>query len=482
MTTVTRFAPSPTGTLHVGGARTALYSWLHARQNGGRFVLRIEDTDRQRSTQAAVDAIFDAMDWLGLDYEPPAVFQSARDDRYREAIDQLIDQGDAYYCYASAEEVEAMRERARARGDKPRYDGTWRPAPGKTLPEPPADVSPAVRFANPQSGATRFDDRIHDTIEIDNGELDDLVIARGDGSPTYNLCVVVDDLDAGVTDVIRGDDHINNTPRQINIARALAGADAALPRYAHVPMILGADGSRLSKRHGAVGVAQFRADGFLPAALLNYLARLGWSYGDQELFSVDELLTKFSIDTVQSKDAIFDPDKLTWVNQEHIKAADPADLTAELVWHLGELGVTGVSEDQLVPVAAVQQQRCKTVRDMAEDSLYLFQAVTAYDDKAMRKHVKPGTAAVLDDLRSRLVELSDWRPEELGATVKAVAGDHELGMGKVAQPLRIALTGAPVSPSIDETLALLDRETTLARLADAAVAFAAQSEETDTPN
>ncbi|NNC23785.1 glutamate--tRNA ligase [Salinisphaera sp. USBA-960] len=478
MATVARFAPSPTGMLHVGGARTALYSWLHARQRNGRLVLRIEDTDRTRSTPEAIEAIFDALHWLGLDYEQPAVFQSERETRHREAINQLLAQGDAYYCYASEEEVEAMRERARALGNKPRYDGTWRPAPGKTLPEPPPNVAPVVRFANPQSGTVHFSDSIRGEVAIDNTELDDLVIARGDGTPTYNLCVVVDDLDAGVTDIIRGDDHVNNTPRQINIARALAGAETELPRYAHVPMILGADGARLSKRHGAVDVLTFRRDGILPAALLNYLARLGWSYGDQELFSVDELVDKFTLETVQAKAAVFDPDKLAWVNQEHIKTADPAALTDELAWHLRVFGVTDVDQTRLAEIAAVQQKRARTMQDMARDSLYLFQPVAAYDDKAVRKHIRTGTAAVLADLRERLMALADWHADALGATVQAVAGDHEIGMGKVAQPLRIALTGTPVSPPIDQTLALLERETALTRLDDAVAAFADDSDET----
>jgi len=466
--------------LHVGGARTALYSWLHARQRGGRFVLRIEDTDRLRSTPEAINAIHEAMQWLGLDYTPPVVYQSQRETRHREAIDQLITQGDAYYCYASTADVEAMRERARARGDKPRYDGTWRPRPGKTLPTPPSGVSPVVRFANPTTGSVRFEDIIRGTVAIDNSELDDLVIARADGTPTYNLCVVVDDLDAGITDVVRGDDHVNNTPRQINIGRALVGSEIDLPHYAHVPMILGADGRRLSKRHGAVDVMQFRRDGILPGALLNYLARLGWSYGDQEIFSLNEMVDKFALNEVHSKAAVFDPDKLAWVNQEHIKAAEPAELIDELAWHLAELGVHDVSDARLEEIAAVQQQRCKTVRGMATDSLYLFYAVDEYDSKGVKKHVKPGSASVLRDLRDRLAALQSWRADDLGATVKTLADDHEIGLGKVAQPLRIALTGRPVSPPIDDTLALLGRETSLVRLDKAITDFGEIADNTET--
>src|SRR5699024_11160017 len=320
----TRFAPSPTGYLHIGGARTALYCWLYARKTDGRFLLRIEDTDRERSTEEAIQAILDSMDWLGLvsdgDHVP---YQTQRFPRYREVIDQLLAEGKAYYCYSTAEEVEAMREAARARGEKPKYDGTWRPMPGKTLPEPPVGVDPVVRFATPLAGVTVIPDLIKGDITIDNSELDDLIIARADGTPTYNFCVVVDDMDMQVTHVSRGDDHVNNTPRQINIFKALADDTASLPYYAHVPMILGADGKRLSKRHGAVGVMSYREQGFLPDALLNYLVRLGWAHGDQEIFTRAEMIEYFELEQVQGGAATFDPEKLLWVNQEHIKAARP---------------------------------------------------------------------------------------------------------------------------------------------------------------
>lgn len=470
MSVVTRFAPSPTGYLHIGGARTALYSWLHARANGGRFVLRIEDTDRERSTDAAVQTILDAMDWLGLDHDGEIFHQTRRFDRYAEVIDWLLAEGRAYRCYSTAEEVEAMREAARERGDKPRYDGTWRPMPGKTLPEPPAGVDPVIRFATSLEGETVIPDRVKGDITISNSELDDLVIARADGTPTYNFCVVVDDMDMGITHVIRGDDHVNNTPRQINIFKALVGGDGAIPAYAHVPMILGSDGTRLSKRHGAVGVMRYREEGYLPGALLNYLVRLGWAHGDQEIFSLDEMIEAFNIDNVQGGAATFDPDKLLWVNQEHLKAARPEALAGELAWHLARQGVENVGHDRLVEIAAVQKGRCKTLLDMARQSLFLFSEVDEYDPKAVRKHMKAGSPALLAQVRDRLAAITDWNADTLGATVKQVATDNDVGMGKVAQPIRVAVTGTPVSPSIDDTLVLLGRDATLARL-DAAVAY-----------
>jgi len=469
MSVTTRFAPSPTGYLHIGGARTALYSWLHAKREGGQFVLRIEDTDRERSTDEAVQAILDAMAWLHLTHDGEIYYQTQRFDRYAEVIDQLLAEGKAYKCYSSAEDVEAMREAARAKGDKPKYDGTWRPMPGKTLPEPPAGVDPAIRFATPLDGDTVIHDLVKGDITISNTELDDLVIARGDGTPTYNFCVVVDDMDMGITHVIRGDDHVNNTPRQINILKALVGDDGDLPVYAHVPMILGADGKRLSKRHGAVGVMKYREEGYLPEALLNYLVRLGWAHGDQEIFSLEEMIAHFDITHVQSGASTFDPDKLLWVNQEHMKAADPAELAVELAWHLERLGVVGAEHSYLVDIARVQQGRCKTMLEMAQQSLFLFNDVTEYDAKAAKKHMKEASPALLAQIRDKLTSLVDWQDEPISAAVKAVAEENEVGMGKVAQPIRIAVTGTAVSPSIDGTLRLLGRDKTLARL-DAAVA------------
>lgn len=469
MSVTTRFAPSPTGYLHIGGARTALYSWLHAKASGGRFVLRIEDTDRERSTDEAVQAILDAMAWLNLEHDGEIYYQTQRFDRYADVIDRLIDEGKAYRCYSSAEEVEAMREAARAKGEKPKYDGTWRPMPGKTLPEPPAGVDPVIRFATPLDGHTVIHDLVKGDITISNTELDDLVIARADGTPTYNFCVVVDDMDMGITHVIRGDDHVNNTPRQINILKALVGDDGDLPVYAHVPMILGSDGKRLSKRHGAVGVMRYREEGYLPEALLNYLVRLGWAHGDQEIFSLEEMIAHFDITHVQGGASTFDPDKLLWVNQEHMKTADAAALALELAWHLERLGVSCDDHSYLVDIARVQQGRCKTMLEMAQQSLFLFNEVTAYDAKASKKHMKTGSPALLAQIRDKLTSLVDWQDEPISAAVKAVAAENEVGMGKVAQPIRIAVTGTAVSPSIDGTLRLLGREKTLARL-DAAVA------------
>jgi glutamyl-tRNA synthetase len=461
--------------LHIGGARTALYAWLHARANGGRFRLRIEDTDRERSTDAAIQAILDALDWLGLASDGEVVYQTQRLGRYREAIEQLLAAGSAYYCYSTAEEVEAMRAAARARGEKPKYDGTWRPMPGKTMPAVPEGVDPVVRFATPLTGETVIPDLIKGNVVISNTELDDLVIARADGTPTYNFCVVVDDMDMGITHVIRGDDHVNNTPRQINILKALAGDAGAVPLYAHVPMILGADGKRLSKRHGAVGVMSYREQGYLPQALLNYLVRLGWAHGDQEIFSRDEMLAHFDIANVQSGAATFDPEKLLWVNQEHIKAAAPQALAGELAWHLANHGIEGVSQARLAAIAAVQQARCKTLAEMAEQSLFVFAAPETYAAKAVKKHIKAATPELLEQVRDRLAALDAWEEKALAAAVRAVATDNDVGMGKVAQPVRIALTGGPVSPSIDATLALLGRAETLARLDTAVATFSAAS-------
>ncbi|RJS93353.1 glutamate--tRNA ligase [Salinisphaera sp. Q1T1-3] len=471
MSVVTRFAPSPTGYLHVGGARTALYSWLYAKRRGGRFVLRIEDTDRERSTDDAVQVILDAMNWLGLDHDGEIAYQTQRFDRYAEVIEQLLAEGKAYRCYASAEDVEAMRESARARGEKPKYDGTWRPMPGKTLPEPPAGVEPVIRFATPLSGTTVIPDLVKGDITISNTELDDLVIARADGTPTYNFCVVVDDMDMGITHVIRGDDHVNNTPRQINILKALIGDEADLPAYAHVPMILGPDGKRLSKRHGAVGVMTFRDMGILPGALLNYLVRLGWAHGDQEIFTRDEMIAHFDIANVQGGASTFDPEKLTWVNQEHIKAAEPADLVDELAFHLARHDIQDLSAARLAEIAAVQQARCKTMAEMAEASLFLFSAPAEYDAKAVKKHIKTATPALLADVHGALSDLAEWQGAAITEAVRGVAEANEVGMGKVAQPIRIALTGGPVSPSIDDTLVLLGRDATLARLQTAVDVF-----------
>ena len=457
MTLRTRFAPSPTGYLHVGGARTALFSWLMARHAGGSFVLRIEDTDRERSTDESVQAILDGLGWLGIDWDEGPFYQTRRMDRYREHIDRLLASGQAYHCYCSREEIDAMREAARARGDKPRYDGRCRERRGA----PPAGVAPVVRFANPRDGAVEIDDLVHGPLGIANSELDDLVIARPDGTPTYNFTVVVDDLEMNITHVVRGDDHINNTPRQINILRALGGE---VPRYGHLPMILGPDGQRLSKRHGAVSVLQFRDDGYLPEALLNYLARLGWSHGDQEIFAREELFELFEIGAVNRAAAAFDMDKLGWLNQHYLKDLPAPRLGLLLGEQLRRLGVDvsqGPSPDQ---VAEVQRERAQTLVEMAERSLYWYREPSGYDEGAARKHLRPVAREPLAALGAALATVTEWQPAALQGAVNQVAERLELKLGKVAQPLRVALTGTAASPGIEDTLWLTGRERALARI------------------
>jgi len=462
MTIRTRFAPSPTGFLHIGGARTALFSWLYARKHGGEFVLRIEDTDLERSTAESVNAILEGMTWLGLAYDEGPFYQTERFERYREVIGRLMDAGNAYHCYCSKERLEELRAAQMARGDKPRYDGKCRHLAG-----PPEGVNPVVRFKNPQEGHVVVDDLIRGRVIFDNRELDDLIIARADGTPTYNMTVVVDDLDMGITHVIRGDDHINNTPRQINILEALG---ARRPRYAHVPMIMGADGKRLSKRHGAVSVMEYREQGFLPEALLNYLVRLGWSHGDQEIFSVDEMIGLFDVVDVHSSPASLDPDKLAWFNQHYLKACDPAHVAHHLSWHMGKLGIDPADGPELTQVVLAQRERAKTLVEMARNSVFFYQDFEAFDEKAAGKHLKPAVLQPLTDLRDRLKDLDPWTAEALHAAIEAVAAQHELKLGGVAQPVRVAVSGGPVSPPIDVTLALLGRDKTLQRL-DRALAF-----------
>ncbi|MDD3762811.1 MAG: glutamate--tRNA ligase [Nevskiales bacterium] len=458
---ITRFAPSPTGFLHIGGARTALFSYLVAKRHGGRFLLRIEDTDRERSTQEAVDAIFEGMDWLGLasDFDP--VYQTQRFDRYREVIAQMLEAGTAYYCYCTREELDQMRNEQMARKQKPRYDGRWRPEPGKTLPPPPDDVPPVVRFRNPTEGKVVINDLVRGQIVFDNGELDDLIIARADGTPTYNFCVVIDDWDMNVTHVVRGDDHVNNTPRQINIFQALGGTP---PHYAHVPMILGSDGTKLSKRHGALGVMEYRAMGFLPEAMLNYLVRLGWSHGDQELFTRDEMIAKFDFDHVSSSPSRFDMEKAYWVNHQYLKTAPLEKVVPEFEWHLQRMGLDLSGGPGLEDVIVAQRERCRTLLEMAEKSHFLYAELSGYDEKDAAKHLKPETAEVLEALVTKLSALPEWQAEAIHQCVHAVAEERELKLGKVAQPIRVAVVGMAVSPPIDQTLMLLGRTRTLARL------------------
>jgi len=460
--TVTRFPPSPTGYLHIGGARTALYSWLHAQQNEGKFVLRIEDTDLERSTQESVQAILDGMEWLGLEYDEGPYYQTHRFDRYKEVIDQLLSEGKAYHCECSKERLDEMREQQKANGLKPKYDGCCREL---GLSESDNTV---VRFKNPVDGDVVIRDIVKGNIVISNQELDDLVIARPDGVPTYNLTVVVDDMDMGITHVIRGDDHINNTPRQINILQAL---DAQLPLYGHVPMILGEDGARMSKRHGAVGVMQYRDDGFLPEALLNYLVRLGWSHGDQELFTMDELLSLFKIEDVSRSPSTFNPEKLLWVNQEKIKALAPIQLLEKSQWHFAQAGLVAKVNEVNASVVALIQERCKTLVDVVEQSRFYFAPVSEYDAAAMKKWVKPVSPSLLTALIAKLEALPQWQADSINNAVQEVVSENEVGFAKVAQPVRIAVTGSTVSPSIDATLELLGKEVSLSRLKSALSAF-----------
>ncbi len=456
MTVRTRFAPSPTGFLHIGGARTALFSWLHARKHGGVFVLRIEDTDLERSSAESVNAILEGMTWLALDYDEGPFYQTDRFERYHELIGRLLDQGKAYHCYCSKERLEKLRTEQMARGEKPRYDGHCR-----DLKTPPQGGAPVVRFRNPQTGQVVIDDLIRGRIVINNSELDDLIIARGDGSPTYNMTVVVDDLDMGITHVIRGDDHINNTPRQINIIEALGGER---PHYAHVPMIMGRDGKRLSKRHGAVSVMEFREQGILPDALVNYLVRLGWSRGDEEIFTVDEMIEKFDVKSVHSSPASFDPDKLLWYNQHYIKTCDAAHVAHHLSWHMGRLDVDPATGPDLAAVIAVQRERAKTLVEMAHNSRFFYKDFDAYDEKAAAKHLQPEALAPLADLRQALEGLGSWTAAAIHEVINATAERHQLKLGGVAQPLRVAISGGSVSPPIDVTLELVGREKTLQRL------------------
>lgn len=460
MTMKTRFAPSPTGYLHLGGARTALFSWLHARKNNGTFVLRIEDTDIERSTPESVNAILEGMQWLGLDYDEGPYYQVQRFDRYAEVIQQLIDQGDAYYCYCSKEELDALREQQMVNKQKPRYNGKCR-----DNAEQQEGVNRVIRFRNPQEGEVVLNDLVKGEIVVANKELDDLIIARTDGTPTYNLTVVVDDLDMGITDVIRGDDHVNNTPRQINILKALG---AELPRYAHLPMILGDDGARLSKRHGAVGVMQYRDDGFLPEALLNYLVRLGWSYGDQEIFSREEMIELFDISKVNVSASAFNTEKLIWLNHQYIMNADPELVAGHLEWHMQQRGIDAATQGPaLVDIVKAQRERSKTLVEMADASIYFYQDFTEYDAKAAKKNFKQGTDEVLQTLLDAFSALPDWQGDALHALVLQIAEQLELKLGKVAQPLRVAVCGTGMSPSIDVTLALLGRDKTLRRLQQA---------------
>ena len=465
----TRFAPSPTGYLHVGGARTALFSWLYARRHGGVFVLRIEDTDLERSTVESINAILESMSWLGLEYDEGPFYQTQRFDRYNEVIDQLLTSGWAYRCDCSRERLDRLREEAMARKEKPRYDGHCR---GRAVAP---DAPHVVRFRTPTDGSVVIDDLVQGRIAIPNAELDDLVLRRSDGAPTYNLSVVVDDLDMAITQVIRGADHINNTPRQIHIFRALG---APLPAFAHVPMIHGSDGAKLSKRHGAVSVMQYRDEGYLPEALLNYLVRLGWSHGDQEIFSLDEMVELFDIAEVNKSASVFNTDKLLWLNQHHLQHADPRRIARLLSPHMGNLGIDPAVGSDLVEVVKAQEGRAKTLVELAEISAFFYRDFEAIEEQAAKKHLRPVAAEPLSQARAALAALDTWTPEALHAAVEQVAQSLGVNMGKVAQPLRVAVVGRAASPGIDVTLHLVGKEATLRRIDKALVCIeerAAQS-------
>lgn len=458
MSVRSRFAPSPTGYLHIGGARTALFAWLHARHHGGTFILRIEDTDRERSTEESVNAILEGMTWLGLNYDEGPFYQTQRFERYAQVLGHLLDAGHAYRCYCTPEDLAARREAQLARKEKPRYDGRCR----NLAAPPPGNPPSVVRFRNPADGDVVVDDLIRGRVPFSNSELDDLVLARSDGTPTYNFTVVVDDMDMGVSCVIRGDDHLNNTPRQINILRALG---ASVPQYAHVPMILGADGARLSKRHGAVSVLQYRDEGYLPEALLNYLVRLGWSHGDQEVFSLDELVTKFDVEAVNRAAAAVNPDKLLWLNQHYLKTSDPDHIARHLSPFIGRLGVDPALDGPPLPgVVVALRERCKTLVEMADKALLFYREFEDYDPAAAAKHFNAGVVEPLIALHTRFEQLDDWQAPTLHALVEEVATQFGLKFGQLAQPLRVALCGNAVSPAIDVTLQLIGRGRVLGRL------------------
>jgi glutamyl-tRNA synthetase len=469
MTVRTRFAPSPTGYLHVGGARTALFSWLYARKHGGAFVLRIEDTDLERSTAESVNAILEGMTWLGLEYDEGPFFQTKRFDRYYATIDQLMDKGLAYRCNCSKERLKTLREEQVRRKLKPRYDGHCRHR--HVDPDGPH----VIRFRNPDSGPVSVDDLIRGRVVFQNEELDDLIIRRTDGSPTYNLTVVVDDMDMRITHVIRGDDHLNNTPRQINILKAL-GAEP--PRYGHVPMILGDDGARLSKRHGALSVIQYRDDGFLPEALLNYLVRLGWSRGDQEIFSIDQMIELFDIDQVNRAASSFNTDKLLWLNQQYIINGEPGRIARLLSPRMGRLGIDPALGPDLVEVVKAQQGRAQTLVELAEISAFFYCDFQEFDESAAKKHLRPVAREPLERARDALAALEEWDPEALHALVDNVSAALGLKMGKVAQPLRVAVVGRAASPGIDVTLHLVGKEACLRRIDRALTYIAAREGET----
>jgi glutamyl-tRNA synthetase len=456
MTVKTRFAPSPTGYLHIGGVRTALFCWLYARHHGGQFVLRIEDTDRARSTQESIDAILTGMEWVGLDWDEGPFFQSERYDRYRECADAMLKAGTAYHCYCTPEELDKLRAQQTAAGENPRYDGRCR-----NRDQPRHGIDPVIRFRMPDTGEVSIEDQVRGTVVYSNEELGDFIIVRADGVPTYHFSVVIDDEDMAITHVIRGDDHLNNTPRHIALINALGFRQ---PVYAHLPMILGEDGSRLSKRHGAVNVLEYREQGYLPEAVLNYLVRLGWSHGDQEIFSRQEMIDLFELKGVNASASRFDPEKLAWMNQQYIIAADPAQLVPELDTQLGRLGLDPSQGPPLEFVVAAYRERATTIAEMAASCAYLFRDFTEIEPKSAKKHLRPVIGSPLREVRAGLGALAQWDRVTIQDVIQTVADEHELGFGRLGQPLRVAVTGGPVSPPIDVTIELVGHERALARI------------------
>ncbi len=453
----TRFAPSPTGYLHIGGARTALFSWLFSQKMQGKFVLRIEDTDRERSTKASVQAILQAMDWLALDYDEGPFYQTDRFDRYETVIQQLLDNGQAYYCACSRDRLDKLRETQMQNKQKPRYDGCCR---NKGL-KPGDAPDMVVRFKTPQSGEIVWKDLVKGTIRVSNSELDDLIIARSDGTPTFNLTVVVDDADMQISHVVRGDDHVNNTPRQINILRALG---KPVPEYAHVPMILGEDGKRLSKRHGAVSVMQYFEQGFLPEALLNYLVRLGWSHGDQEIFTREQMIELFSLEGINRAPSTFNPEKLAWINQQYLKSSDLQRIVNLVQQRLQKMGVVAPEAMDISPIVELYRERVKTVNELAQNILYFFEDFAEYDPKAAKKAFKSAALQPLQLLLDKFQQLGTWEVESIHDVIQQVTKELDVGMGKVGQPLRVAVTGGSFSPPIDQTVFMIGKATSLQRI------------------
>lgn len=468
MSVVTRFAPSPTGYLHVGGARTALYSWLYAKRNNGKFILRIEDTDLERSTPEAVQAILDGMNWLGMEGDGEIFYQTKRFDLYKSYVQQLVDEGKAYKCYCSKERLDALREEQESKGERTGYDGKC--AHGAEAPS--TDAPYVVRFKNPTEGAVTWTDAIRGEMEISNSEFDDMIIQRTDGSPTYNFCVVIDDWQMEMSHVIRGEDHLINTAKQINIFEAFG---AKVPTYAHCSMILGDDGKKLSKRHGAVGVMQYRDDGYLPQALINYLVRLGWSHGDQEVFTQEELFEHFDIANINNSASAFNTEKLNWMNQQYMKLLPAQEVASHLAWHFENQGVNTANGPDLAVIVELQAERVKTLKEMAEISQYFYQDFDGLDEKAAKKHLRPVAKEPLTLVKTKLAQLAEWTEENIQAAINDTASELDVGMGKVGMPLRVASTGSGNSPSLDVTLVHIDQSKVVERI-DAALEFIAQRE------